>query len=64
MTAKEKYKQTKAEINMQIKMLKEAIDKHSKDFGKDQNNWGYVGDLNHIKSTLGELDGFLKSVKK
>jgi hypothetical protein len=60
-TAKETYKTNEAIIKQQIKMLQEALKKHSKLFKKNETHWGFVGDLGSVKSTLSELDGFMKS---
>jgi hypothetical protein len=60
--SKNSYNQNKKEINQQIKMLKESLEKHSKNFKKDEKNWGFVGDLGMVKSKLSELDGFFQSL--
>ena len=60
--SKNSYNQKKKEINQQIKMLKESLAKHSKNFKKDEKNWEFVGDLGMVKSKLSELDGFFQSM--
>jgi hypothetical protein len=59
MTAKETYKKKKKEINEQIKTLQHSLETHSQFFKGNEKNWGYVGDLAHIKSLLIEINSFL-----
>ncbi len=54
-----KYKEVKIEISFQLKEIQEKLKKHSKK-QKDSNSWGYVGDLNHVKELLGQINDFLK----
>jgi len=63
-TVKETYKSRQTEIKYQIKQLQTAMIKHAEQFKKNDTNWGFVGDLGHVKEVLSELDGFLKSTKK
>lgn len=51
-TAKETYKQRQAEIKQQLKSIEAALKKHAEAFKTNDKNWGYVGDLSHIKSNL------------
>lgn len=59
-TVKETYKKRQSEINNQIKLLQLALDAHAKKFEKNETNWGYVGDLGHIKDSISDLTTFLK----
>ena len=61
MDAKDSYIKRQAEINNEIKVLKEKIKNHNKEFAKHTENWGYVGNLTHILKLLKELNSFLKS---
>ncbi len=63
-TVKETYKNRQTEIKYQIKNIQAALTKHAEQFKKNDTNWGFVGDLGHVKEVLSELDGFLKSTKK
>lgn len=60
-TAKQMYATKSKEILQQIKTIEAALKTHEKHFKKDDANWGMVGDLNHVKAQLGEIDGFLKT---
>lgn len=43
------------QVHVLIGMLREGIKIHSKAFADDRANWGYVGDLGHVKSELVNL---------
>ncbi len=63
-TVKETYAHRQSEIKQLINKLNADLKKHAESFKKNDTNWGSVGDLGHVKTTLSELDGFLKSGKK
>jgi len=60
-SAEDRYKDLTKEIGKQIKSLEARLGKHSYKFSKDKNNWGYAGDLGHVKDTLDELLSFFRA---
>lgn len=62
-TVKENYRERQSEIKLQIKRIQGALKKHTEKFKKNETNWGFVGDLGHVKTVLSELEDFLKSSK-
>ena len=53
-----KYKPLQTEISFQLKEIQDKLKKHSQK-QKGSNNWGYVGDIAHVKELLGQINDFL-----
>lgn len=58
--AKETYKTRQKEVKSLIGQLQTTLKRHNLKFKKNETNWGYPGDLGHVKAELKELVGFLK----
>ena len=54
-TAKMAYEEAQTEIKRQIKLLQATLKLHEAEFNKDTKNWGFVGDVNHVKSEIKDL---------
>lgn len=59
-TAVAQYKETKKEVSHLTRDLLFKIEKHAEQFKKEDFNWAMVGDLEHVKTLLTELNTFLK----
>lgn len=57
MIAKERYEELLKEVEANIDLLREKIEKHQKDFKSDNENWGFVGDLSQWNEKLKEIIG-------
>jgi len=53
--AEKRYSEIEKTINEQIKKLQVKLEQEKAEFMKNPSNWGYVGNLGHIKEVLGEL---------
>ena len=42
--------------------LRGDIGIHNRNFDKDGRNWGYIGDLEHVKSLLRQAHNFLNNI--
>jgi hypothetical protein len=49
------YNDRIGQVSVLIGMLRESIKIHAEAFADDRANWGYVGDLGHVKSELVNL---------
>lgn len=54
--AKEDYQKAYNEATKQLGILKSKIDRHKARQKQDPRNYGYVGDMAHIKAILSELN--------
>lgn len=59
MKASESYSKQCSEVAIQIAELQQKLDLHSKKQLNDSGNWGYVGDIGHIRESLEQLNKFL-----
>ena len=53
-----KYSETANEIEMLLNTIKTKLKKHSAKFKQNSTNWGYLGDLAHIREELNNIDDF------
>jgi hypothetical protein len=58
-TAKQAYADTAREIRRDIAILQNALDDHRLRHKGQPNNWGYVGDLSHVRELLQNIHSFL-----
>ena len=58
-TAVEAYRALATEIEARTAALAEALDRHSALQEAEPTDWGYVGDLGHVRDLLNELIAFL-----
>jgi hypothetical protein len=63
-TAKQSYKIRLTENKNQIKQLQTALTKHAEKFKKNDTDWGFVGDLGHVKASLYQINVFLSKASK
>lgn len=49
-----KYQEIQEEINIKIQELQEKLKLHQRSFDNNQ-SWGHIGDLEHIKNELSEM---------
>ena len=55
MTAEQKYKERRKQINDKITKLKSLLNTKDQNFRADNKNWGYVCDLGRISNLLDEI---------
>ena len=60
-TAVEAYTRLAVEVNGQLKRLTDALEAHRARHQNNPTDWGYTGDLGHVKELLGEVLAFLGS---
>ena len=58
-TAVEAYRAAATEIEARTEALAEALDRHRTLHEAQPTDWGYVGDLGHVRELLNELIAFL-----
>ena len=58
-TAPERYQHHLRDVQNSIKALARALSKHKRDQARDPNNWGYVGDMNHVADDLKDIVEFM-----
>lgn len=46
-------------IENDLILLSEKLKKHEIDFNRNPDNWGYIGDLEHVSSEINEVVKFL-----
>lgn len=49
-----KYQELQEEINIKIQELQEKLKLHQRSFDNNQ-SWGHIGNLEHIKNELSEM---------
>lgn len=54
-----KYEELSDEIQQSLTTLNAKLQEHQQKFSNDARNWGYVGDLEYIASTLKKIEGFM-----
>lgn len=58
-TAKQRYEFNRDNVKLRIKVLQEWMEADQREFDKDQGNWGHVGTMSNISTSLGDiLDSF------
>ena len=55
MRPEDRYNELREEVLKNLELLKEKIDNHEKEFKKDPDNWGYIGDLSLWNEKLVEM---------
>ena len=55
-TSNKEYNEKKKTVKRQLDLLQKNLAKHSQRQQKEVRNWGFVGDLGHIKNTIEELN--------
>lgn len=58
--AEVEYDVTTTDIDRLTESINKKLDNHWRKFQRDTANWGYVGDLKHVKELLTEIDTFLR----
>ena len=58
--ASDTYLKRYSEIGVLLENLQRNLKKHAVDFKSDPGNWGFIGDLGHIKEVLTSLGDFVK----
>lgn len=58
-TAKDSYESSMREINRMLKVIGRSLDEHNSDFQKNQNNYGYAGDLSLTLERLNQINKYL-----
>ncbi len=53
------YNTLKKRIKSEIQAINQKLKDHEKQFKNNSDNWGYVGDLNHIAELLKEIRNFI-----
>ena len=62
-TADEAYSRISADIKAQIETLTVRLEMHRGSHKDRPADWGYVGDLGHVRELLGEVNAFLSGGK-
>ena len=60
-TAAEAYTRLAVEVNGQLKTLTDALEAHRARHNANPQDWGFAGDLGHVKELIGEVLAFLGS---
>jgi len=60
-TARETYKQRRSDIARVLDWLDLELDRHGTDAKANPKNWGYPGDLGHIREKLIETLAFISN---
>lgn len=55
MNANEAYKDRRKLTSVLIKEIKKLLDTHEQNQAKEPNNWGFVGDIEHINKQLKDI---------
>lgn len=58
-TAVQAYEDKQNEIQGLMEAIKQDLVTHREDFSHEQRNWGYTGDLEHVKNLLQQAHDFL-----
>ena len=59
MTANETYHEKRKEIEKAIEILRQSLEAMDINQKKDENNFGYAGNCNHVLSIINEANNFL-----
>ena len=54
------YYRKNAEIKSLLRKIEIGLDAHNAQEQTDKRNWGYFGDLGHVKAQLQEVSNFLR----
>lgn len=54
-----KYYELKTNIEKDLTILTQKLEKHQNSFEKNKSNWGYVGDLEYIRKKISEITSFI-----
>ena len=57
-----KYSEVSNECEMLLNTLKSKLKKHNKLFSEHPTNYGYLGNLGHVRQQLQNIDEFLKNI--
>jgi len=57
------YSKSRREIKKLLLNIEKNLAKHDEDFKKDKGNYGYLGNVNYVKSELENIDKFLNPTK-
>jgi hypothetical protein len=60
MVANEKYKEVLSQLEENLELLKEKINKHSQKQSEEPHHWGYVGDISYINEKIENVVEFIK----
>jgi hypothetical protein len=58
-TAAEAYKARRSDVERLLDMLREEVAHHAEYAAKEPRDWGFVGDLGHVRDLLVEALAFL-----
>jgi hypothetical protein len=58
-TAKSKHDKLTKEVNKLVEKLRIKLKRDAEAFKKDEKDWGYVGSLERVQSSLEDLNSFL-----
>lgn len=53
------YKKRSREVRQTLKNIEKRLNVHDKKQSRDPKNWGYVGNMGHIKELLEEVASFI-----
>lgn len=62
MSAKTSYEKTRKDIQRLLEQIEIDLQAHDQQFEKpeSQSNWGFVGNLDHVREMLQEVSDFLQ----
>ena len=59
-SVEEMYDRLEADVKALMKWIDGLLKKHRREFGRDPTNYGFGGDLGHVKELLEEVRDFLR----
>ena len=54
------YHRKRSDIMSLLRNIENSLEAHSAEERTDRSNWGYFGDLGHVKAQLQEVSNFLR----
>ena len=61
-SAREAYRRRKRDIAAALTGIQSLVDQHSRMAAQEPGNWGFVGELGHVRSRLEEVNRFLDRI--
>ena len=60
-TAKQAYEARMKEIDKRLAAIRKELDRHQREFKREDKNWGYPGDLGYVAQQLHIIEAFFKN---